>query len=72
MLENEWSHCSVSCGDGVRRKKYRCKVFLDFTKVLTTFNDSFCTGPKPADIVERCIMEPCLSSAYSDDDSYPK
>lgn len=49
----------MSCGEGTRRRSYHCKIFLEFSKTIATIEDSKCHVPKPADDVDRCIMEPC-------------
>lgn len=72
MKDSHWSACSVTCGEGIRTKQYRCKIFLELSQTLATLhNDSFCFGPKPAPQVERCILEPC-SMAYGYEESYPR
>lgn len=72
MKDKHWSSCSVTCGEGIRTKHYRCKIFLEFSRTLAPLhNDSFCFGPKPAPQVERCILEPC-SMAYGYEESYPR
>lgn len=72
MRDSHWSACSVTCGEGIRTKQYRCKIFLELSQTLATLhNDSFCFGPKPAPQVERCILEPC-SMAYGYEESYPR
>jgi hypothetical protein len=53
----------VTCGEGIRIRKYECKIFLEFSKIIATIDDSKCHEEKPADDYERCFMEPC-SFAY--------
>ncbi|KAL7044499.1 hypothetical protein ACKWTF_001926 [Chironomus riparius] len=72
FIPSEWGPCSVTCGEGVRRRRFECKIFLEFSKVIATIDDSKCHIPKPADDYERCFMEPC-SYAYGAgiyDDTY--
>lgn len=71
IRDPDWTPCTVTCGDGYRRKRYVCKVYLERTRTLATLNDSMCSDQKPSDDVERCIMEPC-SLAYSYEESYPR
>lgn len=72
IKDAEWSPCSLTCGEGIRTKEYRCKIFLQLSQsVATLHNESHCFGPKPAPQVERCVKEPCLL-AYGYEESYPR
>lgn len=70
IQDHDWSSCSATCGEGIRRRPYRCKIFLEFSKTVATLNDSLCHGIKPPDEVERCFMEPCSMSNTYEDRSY--
>ncbi|RVE47991.1 hypothetical protein evm_007303 [Chilo suppressalis] len=63
IKDDEWSPCSVTCGEGYRKKEVHCKIFLEFSRTIAKLPDSKCMGPKPAEETERCVMEPC-SMAY--------
>ncbi|XP_049312465.1 protein madd-4 isoform X4 [Bactrocera dorsalis] len=70
VKDSEWSPCSVTCGEGVRRRIYRCKIFLEYSRTIATVNDSLCEGVKPHDEVERCVQEPCMLPSHAYDDQY--
>ncbi|EDW11993.2 uncharacterized protein Dmoj_GI17443, isoform B [Drosophila mojavensis] len=71
IKDTEWSPCSVTCGEGIRRRAYKCKIFLEYSRTVATVNDSLCEGTKPHDETERCVEEVCsLPVGY--DDQYPR
>nr|XP_013103894.1 unnamed protein product [Stomoxys calcitrans] len=72
IKESEWSPCSVTCGEGIRRRAYKCKIFLEFSRTLATINDTMCEGSKPHDEVERCVEEPCMLPSHGYEDQYPR
>lgn len=63
IKDEDWGPCSVTCGEGWRKKEVHCKIFLEFSRTIAKLPDSKCMGPKPAEETERCVMEPC-SMAY--------
>ncbi|XP_072946588.1 protein madd-4 [Epargyreus clarus] len=63
IKDDEWGPCSVTCGEGWRKKEVHCKIFLEFSRTIAKLPDSKCMGPKPSEETERCVMEPC-SMAY--------
>ncbi|CAB3237805.1 unnamed protein product [Arctia plantaginis] len=63
IKDDDWTPCSVTCGEGWRKKEVHCKIFLEFSRTIAKLPDSKCLGPKPAEETERCVMEPC-SMAY--------
>ncbi|KAG7296503.1 hypothetical protein JYU34_020277 [Plutella xylostella] len=63
IKDDEWGPCSVTCGEGWRKKEVHCKIFLEFSRTIAKLPDGKCLGPKPPEDTERCVMEPC-SMAY--------
>jgi hypothetical protein len=59
FIAGDWTPCSVTCGEGVMIRKYVCKIFLEFSKIIATIDDSKCHGYKPPDDYQRCFKEPC-------------
>ncbi|XP_052837800.1 protein madd-4 isoform X2 [Drosophila gunungcola] len=72
IKDTDWSPCSVTCGEGVRRRSYNCKIFLEYSRTVATVNDSLCEGKKPHDEVERCVEDPCMLPSHGFDDQYPR
>lgn len=60
FIPDDWGPCSVSCGEGIRKREVHCKIFLEFSRTIAKLPDKQCTGPKPI-IIETCYMEPCMS-----------
>lgn len=58
FIAEEWSPCSVTCGEGVRNREVHCKIFLEFSRTIADLPDPQCSGPKPVQ-TEKCVMEPC-------------
>ncbi|XP_038218162.1 protein madd-4 isoform X2 [Zerene cesonia] len=63
IKDDDWGPCSVTCGEGWRKKEVHCKIFLEFSRTIAKLPDSKCMGPKPTEETQRCVMEPC-SMAY--------
>ena len=59
FVADTWGECSVTCGEGLRRRKVECKVYLEFSQTLVTLPPRECGSHPPADL-ERCILPPCL------------
>ncbi|XP_076658795.1 ADAMTS-like no long nerve cord isoform X2 [Halictus rubicundus] len=58
FIADDWSPCSVTCGEGIRHRDVKCKIFLEFSRTIANLPDRQCSGPKPIQ-TEKCMMEPC-------------
>ncbi|XP_050540145.1 protein madd-4 isoform X2 [Daktulosphaira vitifoliae] len=65
FVSDNWSSCSVTCGEGIKTRKVYCKAHLDYTQIMTKLTDDACTGPKPPE-VERCLSMPCPTNKLFD------
>ncbi|KAH8356938.1 hypothetical protein KR200_005501, partial [Drosophila serrata] len=72
VKDTDWSPCSVTCGEGIRRRTYKCKIFLEYSRTVATVNDSLCEGTKPHDEAERCVEDPCVLPSHGFDDQFPR
>ena len=67
FIVEDWEACSVPCGEGIRRRKVECKIFLEFSKTVATLPDRSCPGPKPltTEICFAGLCEPPFRNATS-------
>jgi hypothetical protein len=63
FIPEKWGPCSVTCGQGFRKREVQCKIFLEFSRTIARLPDGQCQGPKPSE-VERCVLEPCSAHRY--------
>lgn len=66
FIPEEWSPCSTTCGEGIRRREVHCKIYLEFSRTIVRLNDEKCSGPKPPE-TERCFLQPCTSERIESD-----
>ncbi|KAH8286812.1 hypothetical protein KR044_003966, partial [Drosophila immigrans] len=72
IKDTEWSPCSVTCGEGIRRRTFKCKIYLEYSRTVASVNGTLCEGLKPHDEVERCVEEPCMLPSHGYDDQFPR
>ncbi|GAB6031210.1 hypothetical protein CHUAL_009029 [Chamberlinius hualienensis] len=58
FVPDSWSPCSVTCGEGIKKRKVHCKIFLEFSRTEAVLPDKECPGKKPHE-TERCVQMPC-------------
>ncbi|XP_059081063.1 protein madd-4-like isoform X2 [Tigriopus californicus] len=58
FIVEDWGPCSALCGEGFRKRKVECKIFLEFSKTVATLPDHKCPGPKPME-TEICFAGLC-------------
>lgn len=66
FIPDEWGPCSVTCGDGVRKREVHCKIFLEFSRTIAKLPDSKCSGVKPAE-TDICYRQPCSAERMEQD-----
>jgi hypothetical protein len=62
-VAEEWGPCSSTCGDGIRKREVKCKIFLEFSRTIANLPDKECPGPKPSE-EETCHVETCHPGMY--------
>ncbi|XP_065566633.1 protein madd-4-like isoform X2 [Artemia franciscana] len=66
FMTGDWGLCSVSCGEGIRKREVLCKIFLEFSRTLAKLPDRECPGKKPH-TWEKCFEASCpMTRSYSD------
>ncbi|XP_064474423.1 protein madd-4-like isoform X2 [Ornithodoros turicata] len=58
FIVGDWGSCSVTCGEGIQKRKVECKIFLEFSRTMAELPDKECAGIRPAEI-QRCSLRPC-------------
>ncbi|CAG2169321.1 unnamed protein product [Oppiella nova] len=66
-IVGEWSTCSTSCGNGIKKRSVDCKIFLEFSRSVVRLPDSQCSGVKPKEI-ESCFLKDCQVIQEDDED----